>query len=161
MHTTNQGCRLFERSHSPLQFLLVLLCIPVDLELCLSGAILVRAHIQAPKCFLVRNYWLGLSQSKMETQSLSNPSLTSSSLPNGLSMRLLNPEAERFQNLLLLCYGLTWALWTGTIFHPLSVSVPSSGMSRATWSPLNVIAGAMSYSCWYFLFATCSAKVLP
>ena len=62
MHrTTNQGRRLFERSHSPLQFPSVSLCILVGLDLCLSGAILVRAHIQAPKFFLMRNYPLGSS----------------------------------------------------------------------------------------------------
>ena len=47
---------------------------------------------------------------------------------------------------------LTRALWTGSIFHPLSAITPSSGMSRAIWSPPNVIEVAMSYSCWYFLF---------
>ena len=67
---------------------------------------------------------------------------------------MLNPEAQFF-----LCYKLTWAIWTGTISHPLSVCVPSSGMSRATRSPSNVIAGAMSYSCLYLLFTTWSKKV--
>ena len=59
--TTDQGRRLFERSHSPLQFPSVLLCTLVGLDLCLSGAILVTAHIQVPKNFQMRNYPLGSS----------------------------------------------------------------------------------------------------
>ena len=58
---TNQGCGLFEKSHSFLQFLSALLCIPVGLELDLSEAILVGAHIQVPKCFRMRNDLLDLS----------------------------------------------------------------------------------------------------
>lgn len=51
---------------------------------------------------------------------------------------------------------LTLVLWSGTILHPLLVSIPSSEISRATWSPPNVIGGAISYSCRYFLFNICS-----
>ena len=58
---TNQGCGLFERSHPPLQFPSILLCILVGLEFDLFEAILEGAHIQAPKCFQMRNYLLGLS----------------------------------------------------------------------------------------------------
>ena len=131
---TNQGRRLFERSHYPLHS--ALLCILVGQELCLSGAISIGAHIQAPKYFLAKNYPLGLSWSKMKTESL------------------LNAGAKVIY---LLLYGLTWALWTGTISHPLTF-VPSAEMSRTTWSPSNVIAGAMSYSCWYLFFKTWSMK---
>ena len=59
---------------------------------------------------------------------------------------------------------LTWSLWSGTISHPLSVCTPSSGMSRAIWSPANVIGVAMSYSCWncrYFLFTAWNTNTLP
>ena len=73
MHgTTNQGHRLFERSHSPLQFPSVLLCILVGLDFCLSGAILVTAHIQVTKIFQMRNYPLGSSWSMTEINSLLN-----------------------------------------------------------------------------------------
>ena len=58
---TNQGCGLFEKSHSLLQFPSVLLCIPVGLELDLSEAILGGAHIQVPKYFQMRNDLLDLS----------------------------------------------------------------------------------------------------
>ena len=59
--TNHLGCGLFERSHSPLQFPSILLCIPVGLEFDLFEAILEGAHIQVPKCFQMRNYLLGLS----------------------------------------------------------------------------------------------------
>ena len=58
---TNQDHRLFERSHYLLPVHSVLLCILVGQELCLSVAISIGAHMQAPKCFLVKNYPLGLS----------------------------------------------------------------------------------------------------
>ena len=69
MHAcTNQDDGQYERSHFPFQFPPVLLCIPVGLDSYPSGPILVGAHIQAPKCFLMRNYRLCLSQSEMEVR---------------------------------------------------------------------------------------------
>ena len=58
---TNQGRRLFERSHYLLQVHSALLYILVGQELCLSGAISIGVHIPAPKYLVVKNYPPGLS----------------------------------------------------------------------------------------------------
>ena len=51
---TNQGGEISGRSRSPLQFPSTLLGIPVGMVAYLSEAILVRAHILEPMCFLMR-----------------------------------------------------------------------------------------------------------
>ena len=84
----------------------------------------------------MRNYRPNLSQSEPDGESLLH-----------LHMQELKGRLE-----------FTCVLWTGTISHPLSVCTPSSGIPRATWSAPNVMGGAMSYSCWYFLLTIWSSN---